>query len=129
MTREQALKKLRKLLGKNAAFTVHERISSPEARARALESRRFLSGRKVELSERLEARRKALLDGDPEYQSLLAELRPVREQIEKQTGEAFYYKFVAGTVSRLIPSMPIFHIEASGDTWEDVIAKIEAKKR
>jgi seryl-tRNA synthetase len=125
MTRDQAFKKIRKLLGPKAAADVRGDISSPEKRERASESLKFLRTRREELDAKITARQKELLDV-PDFQALLEERRKLRKEVDSFQGEALHYKFMAGRISG-VGGISFFHVEAQGDTWEEVIAKLEAK--
>jgi hypothetical protein len=127
MTREQAIKKLRKLLGPKAAINVRDEITSPERRAYALASVRALRVRKDELAARIETRRKELLDV-PDFKAMLDEMAELRKQMNTLSGDAMNYRFEAGTIDEGIPGFNVFHVAAKGDTWEEVIETIERER-
>jgi hypothetical protein len=127
MTRDEATRKIKKLLGPKALLEARGEISAPDKRERAREAARFLKARTVELDAKIAARQKELLDV-PDYQAMLAERKTLRKDANDLLGDQLHYKFQAGTLGGFT-GFPIFHVEAQGDTWEEVIAKLEEKKK
>jgi hypothetical protein len=126
MTRNQALLRLKKVLGPTAYATVGDSVSSPEKRdryrTRRASSRTVLAG----ATAALDARRKAILDADTEYQQLLTLYRKAKaaaEDVRYHDGEGGY-KFEVGTRTGIFR-----HPLAAGDTWEEVFDKLATKQK
>ena len=126
MTRAEALKKVRKLLGPKAAIEVKEGITSPDRRQAASEEGRIISAEVKALSDRMEGRRQMLLAADDLYQSLLKEYRALKKRHNELTGEMLRYRFTTGRINGA-GGISFFHVDAQGDTWEEVIAKLKEK--
>lgn len=119
MTREQAIKRLRKLYGDKAYWRVGQLASSPEQRA---EARAAMLAAKAE-RDAAEAERRAFLDALPAYQEIVRRREEARERFERARGMAYYKKFEIGErVNALFTATTI------GDTWEDCFANLDAKK-
>lgn len=125
MERSVAIKKLTKLLGKKLGYRVDPKAPKQDERdaARAeLDATREAFER---LKNTLEARHMELLAADTEYQRLKAEVKAERERRKKLSGVMRWYKI---TVGHSVAGM-FFHVQAEGDTWEEVIAKLTAKAK
>lgn len=125
MTRDQAWKKIRRLLGPKARIETGEAISSPERRAVGKAAHEAHRAALDELQAEIDRLVREFYQTEP-----IASLRAKREKMRKDTAKlpsATYKKFIAGTVDTFIPGFPVFHIKASGDTWEEVIAILTAQ--
>lgn len=123
MSPKQAIARLRTLLGKHAAYRIDEKAPTPAQRAEAAAKLPALRAARNELEARMTSRREELLR-DPLYR----ELKEKYQQAKKQCDEAGYaahmhYRLTVGTSGEFF-----FHVEAQGDNWSDVIAKLEAKR-
>ena len=125
MERAIALKKLGKLLGKGFRYRINPKAPTREEREAAKAEAPEANAKREQLSKQLDARRAALLQGDPEYQALHAAHHAARKHSTELLGLLHSYKF---TVGHIIGSM-FFSVKAAGDSWEEVIAKLEAKKK
>lgn len=125
MTRDQAIKRLKRLLGPKAYWRIDDAISSPEKRER-YKARRAAAREAFESADaNLRARRDALLAADEEYQRLNAIRRAAhkaREDTRYHDGEGGY-KFEVGTRNDIF-----IQPKAYGDTWEDIFAKLEGPR-
>lgn len=126
MLRAEAIRRLKKLYGAKAWWSVKEEISSPENRATAGEACRALKSQEEELSRQMDVVRKRLLE-DPEYRSLLAAWKVVKNERAKLSGRQLFYRFEAGYVSG-VGGISFAHVEAHGDTWEELFAELEKKR-
>jgi len=124
MERSVAIKKLGKLLGKQMAYRVDPKAPTPEERAAAREQLKAACAERDKLVEQLEARRKAILEVDAEYQSLKAARELAGKKVDKLGWIARHYKITVGTLNSLF-----FSVRAEGDSWEQVIAKIEGERQ
>jgi hypothetical protein len=119
MTREQAITKARKMLGKNAEIRVSASLTSPDrreaARARANAAREQIDALKREIAEREQAA------GIPELRERKAKLAQERDYA---MAESCHYKFTVGHVV----SGLFLHVDGQGDTWEEAFAKAEREK-
>lgn len=124
MERSVALKKLSKLLGNNLGYRVNHKAPSPDDREAARAQIAPTREAHKELLRQREDRLKVILEADAEYQRLVLECRSAKTKLDELVSMATCYKFVVG-VSRSI----FFSVEAEGDSWEDVIAKVTAKQK
>ena len=122
MNRADALKQLGKLLGKSFGYRVDSDAPNAEEREAARAALAIASEKAKALLEQKEARIKALLDADAEYQQIKADHEAAKKARNKLAGICHQYKFTVGTSSELF-----FHVKAQGDSWEEVIAKVKAK--
>lgn len=124
MERSVAIKKLGKLLGHRLGYRVDPKAPSREEREAAMAELKSATEDRNRIREQLEARRKAILDGDAEYQRLSAENKAERDRRDNLWGISQHYKITVGTSSGMF-----FHVRAQGDSWEDVIDKIAGEKK
>lgn len=120
MERSVAIKKLGKLLGKSLGYRVDTRAPTADER---LDARAALGVAREELSvvsSKIAERREAILSGDHEYQALKVKGEAARKRVDKLTSITSHYKITVGITSSMF-----FHVRAQGDTWEQVIAKLE----
>lgn len=122
MERAVALKKLSRMLGKKLAYRVSSTAPSPEEREAAKAKLPDAVKAYKYLGERLQARSAALLDADPEYQEIKQKMKLVRYERDNLQNKAIHYKITVGTNESIF-----FRVEAEGDSWEDVIAKVLKK--
>ncbi len=116
MTREQAIKRMKKLWGAKAMWRVDERASSPEQRETARETVMELKAER----ETIQADIKARLDAMDWYVAAQNRLR----EIAKERDQASYY--MSHTKFQIGRNLGwAFHVDASGDTWEECFAKLE----
>jgi predicted nucleic acid-binding Zn-ribbon protein len=123
MERAVALKKLGKLLGKSMGYQVDPKAPDRDDRAEALARLKEERPTKEALSKQMAAREAELLKADAEYQRLKAEYAEARKRCEELSYTANRYRFTAGTMGQLF-----FSVKAQGDSWEEVIAKIEKER-
>lgn len=72
----------------------------------------------------MEARRKAILEADAEYQALVAAWREAKDTAARNQSVAWNsYKITVGVTNSMF-----FHVKAQGDSWEDVIGQLTAKE-
>jgi len=123
MERAVALKKLGKLLGKSLGYRVDPKgLNAEEREAAAAEARALHEQFKV-AEEAETARRKAILEGDAEYQRLKAETKRLKEAKDTAWSKSRHFKFTVGTSNGMF-----FMIKAQGDSWEDVIEQLTAEQ-
>lgn len=121
MTRQQAVKRLGKVFGKKAAYRVTDGAPNAADREKAQAATRELNALRSELEARQTSLRLKLLDV-PEYRELTEHIADVKKQQSALTGIMLSYKFTAGYLG-----MGFFHVEAQGDTWEEVFDKLTKK--
>lgn len=119
MTPKQALAKLQKVYGPNAAYRLNRTPSDADERNAAKAALSGAFARRNELSEQRKARAEFLLGTDAEYQRLKAEETAARIRHDELRAQAHYYRITVG-----IQSDVFFHVKAEGDTWADVFAQI-----
>ena len=122
MIRAAAIKKLSKLLGKSLAYRVDPAAPTGDERREARAAYVAAEQKAAMLLAQKEARMKALLDADLEYQQIKAFHELAKKERDSIASRGHHYRFTVGTTDGLF-----FHVKAQGDSWEDVIAKVEAK--
>ena len=123
MERAVALKKLTKILGKGLRYRVDPAAPDPDARALAREQAKRLSVEHKATLDARDARQRAVLAADAEYQRLVVEERRLRDAKDRVWGMAHHHKIMVGVVSGIF-----FHVKAQGSSWEDVITQLETKR-
>lgn len=124
MRREDAIKKLGKLLGKSLGYRVDPKAPDADEREQAMAELAIARPIRDEVRKAMDDRKAELLRGDPEFQRLCTEYAEARKHCEKLQGITGHYRFAAGTSNGIF-----FMIAAQGDSWEEVIAKIEKDKK
>jgi hypothetical protein len=123
MNQQQAIAKLRKMLGPKMAARVNEKALPGEKRAEESRKVPALQARTRELEAALHARRAELL-ADPAYQALKAELEAARNAADLTRHRAAQKRITVGVNSALF-----FHVRAEADTWAEVVAIVEAEQQ
>ena len=124
MERAVAIKKLGKILGKSLGYRVDPKAPDQDDRDVARAMMRNIAPKRDALRAAVEARCKALLQADAEYQRLKAELADATKTYADFAEITNHYRFTVGTTSSMF-----FTVKAQGDSWEDVIAKLSEKER
>jgi uncharacterized protein (DUF3084 family) len=124
MERAVAIKKLGKILGKSLGYQVDPKAPNRDEREAARAECMTAVAERQDLKERMEVRRKVLLDADAEYQALKADYEKVRDRADLLGSISRRYRITVGTSSSMF-----FHVRAEGDSWEEVIGKLTAKKQ
>lgn len=124
MERAVAIKKLGKILGKKLAYRIDDRAPTPEKRAEAKAELPSATQESIKLKEKRDARYKAILAADVEYQNLFAAHRAASERVSELHSITRHYKITVGTNEGLF-----FLHKAEGDSWEEIINKLESKKQ
>lgn len=124
MERAVAIKKLTKLLGKHLGFRVDPKAPDKDEREGARLQLKEDFPKQVALRQAMDARKAELLRGDAEYQRLADEHKAARKHCEKLQATSGQYRFTVGTTSSIF-----FMVKAQGDSWEEVIAKVEQDQK
>jgi len=112
------------MLGKSFGYQIDGDAPSSDERLAAKEALTEANTEQQRLADACKARRELILGADAEYQKLSAEWSAARKHADELRGTSYRFKYQVGTADKLF-----FRVEASGDSWEDVIKKVEAKKR
>ena len=120
MKRSIAIKRLGKLLGKKLGYRVNDKAPTQEERTTAQAAIPAAVEARNSLKEQRDARYKAILAADAEYQNLHAAHRAASERVDKLFSTTRHHKITIGTSEGMF-----FLVKAEGDSWEEVIAKIE----
>lgn len=123
MRREDAIKKLGKLLGKNLGYRVDPKAPDQDDRDEAQANLSIQRPIRDELKKQMELRLKAIIAADEEYQRLKAEHAIVNKTCEELGSILHHYRFTVGVSNSLF-----FTVRAQGDSWEDVITKLTKEK-
>jgi hypothetical protein len=125
MERSVALRRLRKILGKEFGYQVNE--SSIPREVREDEKPEFEAAVKrrekaqTELT-RMRTEHMTKLEATDEYKAAQEELRQCREKASHLGARQMMRRFTVGTANRLF-----FHVDASADTWEEIFAELQRK--
>jgi hypothetical protein len=120
MERAVAVKKLGKLLGKNLGYRIADKAPTKEERAAAQKALIGAVAHRNALKEKRDERYRAILAADAEYQQLHAEHRAASEHVNELSSITRHYKITVG-----ISNSMFFHIKAEGDSWEEIIDKVQ----
>jgi hypothetical protein len=123
MERAVAIKKLVKMFGKSAAWRVNPKAPTPDEREAATAAMPAALAESITLKNKLEARYKAILAADAEYQSLLVARQAASKKVDHLRSITLCHKITIGKIE-----MGFFHVKAEGDSWEEAFAKLEAKR-
>lgn len=123
MERAVALKKLRKLLGKQFGYQINPKGATAEERAEAKAASQAEVAEKNRIAELMKARRETILNADAEYQKYVAAYNVARKRCDELTGTMYSHKITVGTANNMF-----FHVAASGDSWEEVIDIVTKEK-
>ena len=124
MERAVAVKKLSKMLGKSLGWRINPKAPTREEREEAKQRLPALSAARQEAEKAMNDRRQAVLAADQEYQALTATWKDAKQKADKAYSLTHFFKFTVGTSNGMF-----FMVEAQGDSWEDVIATLEAKRQ
>lgn len=123
MTRTEAIKKLKRMLGPTCYWRIGEHQTSPEKRRAAmLEFLDIQFCRAMIERDRTERRRVLLLD--PEYQALTREVVQAQKTLDSKRGHPTF-RFEVGT-SADIAGFNALSPKAYGDTWEEIFEKLKS---
>jgi hypothetical protein len=123
MERAVAIRKLTKLLGKKLGYRVDGGAPSSEERAAANAELQAATKWRNTLKEERDRRCNAILAADATYQSLRARHEAANKQVADLSGKTYRHKITVGVSNDLF-----FVVKAEGDSWEEVINKIETRK-
>lgn len=124
MNMTQALTALKKLYGKNAMWRYDERAPLADERERFSSLMPTLAMMKRETSEAAEARRRALLAADDEYQRLLFAAQSADTAWKEARGMSHWFRVTVGR------SIGIgMEVKAQADNWQDAIDQAREKGR
>ena len=131
MERQQAIKIVKRLLsGKRGTFAdpekfgyqVDDKAAGPEEREQAKEALHDAIEAKKKAQDAVEARRQALLS-DPDYRALVDDYGERRKAVDRLHSVIHRRKITVGYSNSLF-----FHVEAQGDSWEEIIATLKKEK-
>lgn len=124
MRRQDALNKIRRILGDHMGYRVDPKAPDADERAEALALTRELRPL-VEAAEKARrARLEELLRNDETFQRLKAEHEALKERRELASSKLHHYRFTVGISGDLF-----FTVKAQGDSWEEVIEKLKQDRR
>ena len=123
MERTIAVKKLGKLLGKSMGYRIDSKAASRDEREAARAELKLALEARSKLEEEKNQRRRAILEADAEYQRLDAAHKEARVRVDKLSSITRHHKITVG-----ISNSMFFHVKAEGDSWEEVIDKLQQEK-
>jgi hypothetical protein len=123
MERSVAIKTLGKLLGKSLGYRIDPKAATREEREAARAALTPAIEERKKLEEQKNARCRAVLAADAEYQSLCAAYELSRKETDRLGSITRHYKITVGTTTSMF-----FHVRAEGDSWEEVIDKLTKKE-
>lgn len=123
MERTVALKKLGNILGKKLGYRVDPRAPTKDEREAASAELKAAFKKRNELRAQREARYAAILAADTEYQTLKAAQAEAQKVVDKLGAITRHHKITVGVSESMF-----FLVKAEGDSWEEVIAKLQTKQ-
>ena len=124
MERSVAIKKLGKLLGKKFGYRIDDKSPTRDERDAAQAALTPAIEKRKTLRNAREARMKAVLEADAEYQRLKAETKAASEHVDRLSSIARCVKITVG-----ISESMFFLVKAEGDTWEEILAKLTTERK
>lgn len=125
MERNVALRRLQKRFGKRFGWRENKGYRPADERATARERGHELRRAVDQISEEMKRLREELLR-DPVYQNLMARYKELKAEQDQAFSISHVKRFDVGTLDDL-GFGGVFHVLASGDSWEEVFR--ELKKR
>lgn len=122
MNERQFIPKLRKLLGRNAAYRIDPLAPDAETRAGYRSVLPELRAAENEARAELDARRAELLK-DPVYQALLRKWQDAKQLHAKALGKCYRYRVTAGVGTSIA-----LLVKAEGDSLAEILEKLEQRK-
>lgn len=123
MDRSTAIKKLTKMFGKSFGYRIDEKAPPPEERAATRTELPATTEKMNRLRDQRDARAAAILKADSEYQALNSAYKIARVEKEKLASKLYRHKITVGTSDGMF-----FMVEAEGDSWEEIFAKLDKEK-
>lgn len=123
MERAVALKRLERLLGKKLGWRINPKAPTQEEREAAKAELPLAIEDRNALKEQRHARYQEILAADSEYQRLYGAHKAASERVDKLSSITRHHKITVGTSNGLF-----FVVKAEGDSWEEIIDKLTAKK-
>lgn len=123
MTRTDAVKKLKRLLGDKLYWRESKEASSPEARAAASYDAERLKAEYDTAKAAKDAKYRELLS-DPDYVALAAKAKELHDALENARWRAMYRRVNVGTTNGMFAT-----IWTSGDNWAEVVREVEAQQK
>jgi hypothetical protein len=123
MEKSVAVKKLHKILGKGFGYRENPKAGTKGEREKAQAELKIASAERQRLSEAMDARKRAILAGDEEYQKALAAYRESGKRTSALSAKVHSHRITVGTVSDA-GGFGFFHVKAQGDNWEEVLEKV-----
>ena len=127
MERAVAVKKLTAILGKKLSYRVNLEAPTSDERPTIKAQWNAAIAERDKIKAQRDARYKAILAANQEYQALHAACKAATEEAGKLSSRLHSHRFTVGTVDD-IGVFNVFHLKAEGDSWEEVIAKLTEKK-
>jgi hypothetical protein len=118
----RSLPKLRKLLGPKFGYRVNTKAPNKEERDEALAQFPAALAERDACEKALREYRTALLNADQGYQRLMTSYKAAKERTDNLGGLSRSYKITAGVSNSMF-----FTIRAEGDTWTEIVEKLEKK--
>ncbi len=122
MTPKEGARFLLKLLGKKAAWRVNDKACTADERAEAVAALPELRARELAAKQARDARYRAVLAADGEYQARLAEWKVAQVEHETMSSRLRSYRITVG-----LNEGWCFSVRAQGDNWADVIRKLKGE--
>jgi hypothetical protein len=123
MEKSIAVKKLSKIIGKGFGYQLNSKAADKEGREAAKAQMKDAVAERNRLSEEMEARRKAILAGDQEFQTRLVAYRAARKHVNDLSGIIHSHRITVGFTNS-VGGFGFFHVKAQGDNWDDVVEKV-----
>jgi hypothetical protein len=123
MERSVAIKRLGKLLGKSLGYRIDDKAPTQEAREAAKAELLAAIEDRNKLKEKRDERYMMILAADAEYQAFKVAHEAARERVNRLFSITRHHKITVGVTNSMF-----FHVKAEGDSWEEIIAKLQTEK-
>ena len=123
MERAVALKKLRKILGDKLGYRVDPRAPDQDDRDEAKPKLKEAQAREAQLEREMNQRKRELLEADGEYQNLKKAYEITSQYRKDLLSITMSYRFTVGISGEMF-----FHVKAQGDSWEEIISKLQKER-
>ncbi len=120
MNQKQAIARLTKRLGRKLAWRVNKNALRADERDEEREASRALRAEAQELKAALEARCAELLK-DPQYVALRERYKEADDAANRALSRSMSKAITVGKIE-----LGFFLVAAEGDTWEEVVQKVES---
>lgn len=124
MQRSVAVAKLGQMLGKSLGYRIDDKAPTKDERAAAREALKLAVAERDRLQAQKRERCDTILAADHEYQELKQAYAAANKKVEMLGSITRRVRLTVGVSTGIF-----FHVKAEGDSWEEIIEKLQAQKK